>query len=227
MNTPKRLSAIHESLQQIDGTWSDINGMPALSQTPQDAAIAQTLGIADLSSLSRFGVKGAGAAAWLADFGITVEQPNRWIPLAAGGLALRLGLSEYLIEDGFSNTGFSNIGFSNTIVSHLATCDSYPHQVYPVLRQDLALALCGNQLPALMLQTCNLDFRALNLTENPVVLTTMVGVTVTILPSERNGLPFYRIWCDSTFGSYFWHTLLNITQELGGGAIGIHSVLLP
>lgn len=215
MSTPRRLSAIHEPLQQLNGTWSDINGMPALIQTSQDAVIAKTLGIADLSSLSRFGVKGAGAAAWLADAGITVERPNSWVPLAEGGLALRLGLSEYLIED----------GLLNAIVPRLAGC-AYPAQVYPVLRQDLALALCGEQLPTLMLQTCNINFRALNLAENPVVLTTMIGVAVTVLPSERHGLPFYRIWCDGTFGNYFWHTLLEIAQTLGGGAIGTHSVLI-
>jgi sarcosine oxidase, subunit gamma len=210
------MSPIHEPLQQIGGTWSDINGMPALTATSQDAKIAQILGIADLSSLNRFGVKGAGAAAWLAEDGIVIERPNCWMPLAEGGLALRLGLSEYLIED----------ELSNAIVPRLAN-RAYPDQVYPVLRQDLALALCGEQLPALMLQTCNINFRALNLAENPVILTTMIGVAVTILPSERNGLPFYRVWCDGTFSSYFWYTLLEIAQKLGGGAIGIHSVLIP
>ncbi|NJO79660.1 MAG: methylglutamate dehydrogenase [Cyanobacteria bacterium RM1_2_2] len=228
MSTPRRLSPIHESLQQIEGTWSDINGMPALIHTSEDARIAKTLGIADLSSLGRFGVKGAGAAAWLAHYGITVEQPNRWTRLA-GGLAIRLGLSEYLIEDSLSNTS-SNIPSNtlpNTMVSRLAAGNFDPDQVYPVLRQDLALALWGEQVPALMLQTCNFNFRALTLAENPVVLTTMIGVAVTVLPSERNGLPFYRIWCDGTFGNYFWHTLLAIAQELGGGVIGTTSILFP
>lgn len=216
MSTSRRLSAIHEPLQRVDGTWGDINGMPALIQTSQDAKVAKTLGVADLSSLGRFGVKGAGSAAWLADYGISIERLNSWVPLAEGGLALRLGVSEYLIED----------GLSNSILSRFAGC-TYPNQVYSVLRQDLALALCGEQVPALMLQTCNINFRALNLTEHPVVLTTMIGVAVTILPSERNGLPFYRVWCDGTFGSYFWSTLLEIAQEFDGGAIGTHSVLIP
>lgn len=214
MNTPMRISAIHAPLQQLDGTWSEINGMPALTATSEDAKIAQILGIADLSSLNRFGVKGARAAAWLADVGIAVERPNSWTSLAEGGLALRLGISEYLIED----------GLSSALVPRLAN-HACPDHVYPVLRQDLALALCGEQLPALMLETCNVNFPALNLAEHPVILTTMIGVAVTILPSERNGLPFYQIWCDSTFGSYFWHTLVEIAQELGGGAIGTQFTL--
>jgi sarcosine oxidase subunit gamma len=213
MSTPQRLSAIHEPLQEIDGIWDEINGMPVLMQTSQDAEIIKTLGIADLSSLARFGVKGAGAAAWLAEYGIAVERPNSWAALADGGLVLRLGLGEYLIEE-----------HTNRIVSRLANY-SYPAQVYPVLRQDLALALWGNRVADLLLQTCNINFRALVLSEQRVVLTTMIGVAVTILPGERDGLPFYRIWCDGTFGSYFWHTILEIAQELGGDAIGAAAVL--
>jgi sarcosine oxidase, subunit gamma len=222
MITPHRLSAIHVPLQQLDGSWGEINGMPTLLQTAHDTKTAQILGIADLSSLIRFGVKGAGAAAWLADYGIAIERPNCWIPLANGGLALRLGVSEYLIETGLSDSANPFDSIASRLVDH-----SYPAQVYPVLRQDLALALCGEQVSALMLQTCNINFRALDLSKNPVVLTTMIGVAVTILPSERHGLPFYRVWCDGTFGNYFWHTLLEIAQALGGGAVGLHSVLIP
>jgi sarcosine oxidase subunit gamma len=53
----------------------------------------------------------------------------------------------------------------------------------------------------------------------------MIGVAVTVIPGDRNGQPFYRIWCDGTFGTYFWQTLVEIATELGGGAIGTESVL--
>jgi len=48
----------------------------------------------------------------------------------------------------------------------------------------------------------------------------MVGVAVTVIPNERAGQPFYRIWCDGTFAVYLWQTLLAIATELGGGAVG-------
>jgi sarcosine oxidase, subunit gamma len=168
--------------------------------------IARRLGIADLSFLTRFGVKGAGAAAWLEGQGISIpNRPNSWTPLQEGGLVARLGVSEYLIE--------------SSIASKLAeACQNPPAKVYPVLRQDLAIALCGEAINELLLQTCNVNFQALP--ERSVILTSIIGVTVIVIPGE-----IYRIWCDGTFGAYFWETLVAIAQELGGGVIGVKKVI--
>lgn len=208
MKTPLRISPIYEPLQSLSGSWREINHMPSLVMLPGEEANADHLGVADLSFLHRFGVKGAGAAAWLASQNISVpERPNTWCH-SAGGIVARLGRTEFLIEDG-------------QVAPQLAqACQTPPDQVYPVLRQDAAIALCGAAVNELLLQTCSVNFRALPLSEYPVVLTSMIGVAVTVIPSERNGHPFYRIWCDGTFGAYVWQTLLAIAQELGGGAVG-------
>jgi len=225
MNTPLRLSPIHNSLQPLNGTWRDINGMQSLVALPNDRHHISQLGIADLSFLTRFGVKGAKAADWLASQGIAVpERPNTWHSLPEDGIIARLGLTEFLIEDSVSSSIAPNLA---------AACQSPPAKVYPVLRQDLALVLMGdnpNGIPSdrineLLRQTCSFNFQALSLSDRPVVLTSMIGVAVTVIPAERNGQPFYRIWCDGTFGTYFWQTLVEIATELGGGAIGTESVL--
>ncbi|MCU0533168.1 MAG: hypothetical protein MUD14_04635 [Hydrococcus sp. Prado102] len=198
-----RTSPIYNQLQQLDGEWREINGMRSLYTIPNDDTIARRLGIADVSFLTRFGVKGAGAAAWLEAQGIPIpNRPNSWTPLTEGGLIARLGLSEYLIE--------------SSISPQLAeACQNPPAKVYPVLRQDLAIALCGEAINELLLQTCNVNFQALS--ERSVILTSMVGVSVIVIPGE-----IYRIWCDGTFGVYFWETLVAIAQELGGGVVGVN-----
>lgn len=208
-----RLSPMHDLLQPLDGSWQDLKGMPSLVTVPNEDAIASRLGIADVSCLTRFGVKGAHAADWLINQGITTpDRPNTWNALAEGGIVARLGLTEFLLED--------------SLHSHIAPqlAEAYrqpPAKVYPVLRQDAAIVLCGADVNELLLQTCSVNFRALSLVERPVILTSMVGVTVTIIPSDRNGQPFYRLWCDGTFGVYLWQTLLAIVEELGGGVIGV------
>ena len=201
-----RTSPIYDQLQQIDGEWKEINGMRSLYTIPNEDTIARRLGIADLSYLTRFGVKGAGAAAWLEAQGIPIpEYPNSWTPLHEGGSIARLGLSEYLIE--------------SPISPKLAeACQNPPAKVYPVLRQDLAIALCGEAINELLLQTCNVNFQALP--ERSVILTSMIGVSVIVIPGE-----IYRIWCDGTFGAYFWSTLVAIAQELGGGVVGVKQVI--
>ena len=225
MNTPLRLSPIYDALQSLNGSWRNINGMPALLCLPNDPHHSSHLGIADLSFLTRFGVKGANAAEWLANQGLPIpDYSNTWHSLPEGGIIARLGLTEFLIED----------SVSSAIAPRLAAaCQSPPAKVYPVLRQDLALVLMGDNphgIPSdrvneLLRQTCSFNFQALSLSDRPVVLTSMIGVAVTVIPGDRNGKPFYRIWCDGTFGTYFWQTLVELATELGGGAIGTESVL--
>lgn len=217
MNTPLRLSPIHDSLQSLNGVWRDINGMPSLVTLPDDRQSASVLGIADLSFLTRFGVKGANAAQWLADRKLPIpDRPNTWHPLSAGGIIARLGLTEFLIED----------CINSAIAPQLATaCKSPPAKVYPVLRQDLALGLVGDRVNELLRQTCSFNFQALSLGDRPVVLTNAIGVTVTVIPLDIERNLCIRIWCDRTFGTYFWQTLVQIATELGGGAIGTESFL--
>jgi len=208
-----RQSPIYDSLQQLGGTWQEINGMRVMHALPNDEVNAARLGIADLSFLPRFGVKGAGAEAWLSSQSIPIpDRPNSWYPLAETGIIARLGMSEFLIED------------SCVVPRLIQACTSLPARVYPVLRQDLAIALIGSQVNELLLQTCSFNFQALSIAEHPVILTSMVGVNVTVIQCDHQGLPFYRIWCDGTFGEYLWQTLLEIARELGGGAIGVETL---
>ena len=204
-----RISPHHDQLQSLKGIWRDINGMPSLVSIPGDDQIAAHLGIADLSFLTRFGVKGAAAASWLESHDIQVpDRTNTWSSLPDGAMIARLGLTEFLIEDSL---------YSSFALRLAEACQSVPAKVYPVLRQDAAIVLCGTAIQDLLRQTCSVDFQALSLVEHPVILTLMVGVSVTIIPiaSDR-----YRIWCDGTFGAYLWETLVTIAQELGGGVVG-------
>lgn len=152
----------------------------------------------DVSRAPRAGVKGPGAAAWLSGLGLPVPaMPNSWLPLE-GGLIARLGLTEFLVEG----------PESAKLAAPLA------HGVYPVLRQDTALVLKGARLNDLLLETCSVDFRALDLAARPVVLTSMAGVGVTVIPGEEAGMPCYRIWCDGTYGEWFIETLAGVAGEL-------------
>lgn len=208
-----RYSPIHSQLQPFGGEWRDLQGMASLIALPTDSQYRSQLGLVDLSAYPRCGVKGAGAAHWLAEQGLPIpDRPNTWLPLAAGGLIARLGRSEFLIED----------SESSAIVPPLRQAsESPPPQVYPVLRQDLALGLIGDQLPALLRQTCSFNFQALTLADRPVVIASLIGVGVTVIPTTRHGLPACQIWCDGSFGVYVWQTLLAIAVELGGGVIGM------
>lgn len=215
MNAPLRMSPVCDAWKTANAQWSVRENMRVEECVDAaDSTRAATLGIADVSFLFRTGFKGQGVAAWLQAQDIPVPaQPNSWAPLAGGGVVLRLGVSEYLIEDGLTQG-------SSARMAHLET----PMHVYPVLHQDAAFVLCGGAVNELLLQTCNVNFGALDLAARPVVLTSMAGVAVTVMPGARAGKPYYRVWADGTYGLYLWETLAGIAGELGGGPVGVAAV---
>ena len=209
-----RKSPLHDVIATLQPEWGVHNDMPAALQFDQgDSQRRAVLGIADVSSLSRCGLKGPRSAAWLAEQEIAVPAMNSWTPLTDGGLIARLGNSEFLLEDGPSGS---------TAQRMQSRLDERPHGVYPVLRQDTALLLTGAGLQQLLRQTCSFNFITLDTAARPVVLTTMVGVAVTLLFTGAH----CRIWCDGTYGEYLWRTLLDIARELDGGATGLNHLIL-
>lgn len=148
----------------------------------------------DVSKTPRAGVKGPGAADWLRQLGLPVpDAPNTWLPLA-DGLIARLGNTEFLVEG----------PESATLAAPIA------HGVYPVLRQDTALVLNGARLNDLLLETCSVNFLAIDPSARPVLLTSIVGVGVTAIPAGDE----LRLWCDSTYGEWFLDTLRAVAAEL-------------
>jgi len=51
-------------------------------------------------------------------------------------------------------------------------------------------------------------------------MTSMAGVAITALPFQSADGLAIRLWCDGTYGTYLWHTLVEIAEELGGGPVG-------
>ncbi len=162
--------------------------------------------------------RGQRAEGALTALGVAVPAgPNRWVALEDGGLVARLGRSEFLLEDSISGSSVRRV--------RAALGEGAPG-VYPVPRYDLALALMGPRLPQLWEQTCSFDLRDFDATAGLVVMTQMIGVTVTVLRADCGGRAALRIWCDGTFGVYFQTMLLEIARELGGGAVDVHDLHL-
>lgn len=185
---------------------SPLAGWKTSDQIVQDQQGTATLWMVDRSITPRFGCKGPSAGEWLAAQGLPVPAPaNSWVEIHNGRIA-RLGRSEFLVEG------------PETIVSRLKSSPR-ADGVYPVLRQDLALALGGQAARNLFAQTCSVNFAAMDPAAHPVVLTSMVGVGVVVIPEQIQGVPHFLLWADCTYGPYLWKTLLGIAKELGGGRV--------
>jgi sarcosine oxidase, subunit gamma len=162
------------------------------------------LTITDVSSLMRYGVKGAQAAAWLAMHGVKIPAAaNTWV-LHEQTMVMRLGSSEFLLED---QTG------SETCKKLLADTLRVPN-VYKVPRADAAYLLAGSDVLNLLSELCALDLRETALLENDVVMTQVAGISATILRQTINNETVCRLWCDGTYGKYMQHVLDEIALEL-------------
>jgi sarcosine oxidase, subunit gamma len=209
---PERANPLFDPQNALQPHWTSVEAMPVVSAYgADDRQLAQVVGIGDASARRRIGFKGPGTAAWLQQLTVpTPAQANQWEGLPAGGLVARLGRTEFLIEDAKGNATCARLESS-----------PIPPAVYPVLRQDASLVLVGERAIDLLLQTCSIEFAALDAAARPVVLTSMVGVGVTVaVETFASGLR-YRIWCDGTYGAYLWTTLVDVARDLGGGPIGL------
>jgi sarcosine oxidase subunit gamma len=65
-------------------------------------------------------------------------------------------------------------------------------------------------------QVCNVNFAALDLGPQPLVMTLMIGVSVLVVPQAVDARRQYKIWCDPTFGDFLGESLGMLVTECGG-----------
>lgn len=166
----------------------------------------RTIVIKDNSHFNRLGLKGPNAQTWLASQGLKLpELPNKWVDTPPGGLVLRLGQSEFLVEDQHAAT------IVNPLKEQLKT---NMQGIYPVARADAAFTLSGELLPDLFSEICLLDLAA-ETNSQTLLMTQLAGVSATILKQTQTHETLYRIWCDGTYHRYMRETLTTIAREIG------------
>jgi sarcosine oxidase subunit gamma len=162
----------------------------------------------------RLGLKGPGAADWLAAHGLGLPAaPNTWTHAeeAAAGDALliaRLGAAEFFLED---------CAAGGTLKALSPSLNPHPPGVYPVLREDSGFVLSGDEACGALAQVCNVNFADLDLQSRPAIMTLMIGVAVLVVPTAGQ----YRIWCDPTFGRYLGECVGAVVLECGGRYTGV------
>jgi sarcosine oxidase subunit gamma len=96
MNAAYRTSPLYSIIAPLKPAWVDVNRMRIpLRFSDNERTVMEKLALCDLSFLSRFGVKGAGAADWLKSHCETPPADiNHWEYMKNGEF-VRLGSSEF------------------------------------------------------------------------------------------------------------------------------------
>lgn len=209
------VSPVAHGQSKDSAKWDVVNGMKvaaAFASTDIEQARKKVLGVTDVSCFERYGVKGPQAAQWLTSRGISIPaNPNSWTYCDQKTLVLRLGSSEFLIEDQLGGSACKKLASDPTRVA----------EVYKVPRADAAFILSGSEVLNLFSELCSLDLREKSLGDKDVIMTQVAGISATVLRQTIGNEQVYRVWCDGTYGSYLWEVLTEIAVELGGGAVGI------
>jgi sarcosine oxidase gamma subunit len=179
---------------------------------------SSSLLIKNAVSRLRVGCKGPAAEGWLHHQGIAVPSgPNRYSVDARGLLSARLATSEFLFE-ATAESAAEPLARARHALEHA----DVPSGVYPVLRQDHVIEITGNRAQDLFLQTCAVDLlpveRESREADGPVVLTSMIGVSVVLACRPSASGSTFTIWLDPSYAHYFWHEIHTIAAELGGTA---------
>lgn len=215
MKTIAQTSPVAHAQLESTAKWAVVNGMNAavaFASADVEQARKKILGVTDVSCLSRYGVKGPQASQWLADREVAIpSNPNSWTLCDQKTLVLRLGGSEFLIEDQFGGLACKKLANNTARVAG----------VYKVPRADAAFILSGSEVLNMFSELCSLDLREKSLPAKDVIMTQIAGVSAIVLRQTLNGEPIYKVWCDGTYGSYMWEVMLEIAVELGGGAVGL------
>jgi sarcosine oxidase, subunit gamma len=167
---------------------------------------SQKISITDVSTLPKFGVKGRQASDWLQKQGIDAPtSPNHWLSTKNGCLVMRLGSSEFFVEDSFDGK------FVSTLYQAIKT---QSENVYFVPHADASFMLSGEGALSLLTQVCMLHISH-ELQENQLAITQVAGISAVLLKQSINGFNVYRLWCDGSYQRYMFDTLTSIANTMG------------
>ena len=209
-----KTSPVAYSQIPYDGDWDIVNQTRvAMHFDGRDVEIKRTssLGLTDVSCLNRMGVKGKGAADWLTKQGVTIpDKPNTWIETNKA-LVLRLGMSEFLIEDQLGSDVCKQL---ELMIQEQAK------DVYHVVRADASFFISGDKVPNMFSELCTLDLCEKVFKLEDVLMTQVADISAILSYQTINNKQIYRLWCDGTLGAYMWNILHQLATEQGGGAVG-------
>lgn len=153
------------------------------------------------AQVRRRGVKGPGALTWLQRCGIAVPGMANRVIHWHGGRCLRLGNSEFLIEQ--------DDPAAAPLIPDDAPADA---SAWVLLRSDRSVVLSGHPWPGALAQGCSFDFDRLRAEPDLVVMTLLAGISVTFVrePADTDAPLTLRLWCDASHSAFLDQCLQQI-----------------
>ena len=196
------------SFEDVDG------GAHAVSSCNDSAQQRAKGGLIDLSLIPRCGVRGPGAAAWLAQQGLPhPSQANRSESNELGQYVLRLGLTEHWV-------------LANPLQPKDYAFEISGPRCHPTYCEDSRawFAITGDHRAQVMAKLCGVDLRREAFEPGAVVQTSLARVNVVVAHQLVNGHEVFSIFSDSASAEYLWTALLDAIDEFGGAWMSVETL---
>ena len=215
-------SFIYRELVALDAAFEDVGGC-AVAMTCGGTAAAETeqaasLGLCDLSPLSRSGYKGWNSVPWVVKGGAVVEDtPNRAYPQKDGVLFARLAVGEVLILGPLNGKP----GLIASLAKRWTMNDG--EGAYPVPRQhtNCWYGISGERAAGMFAKVCGVDLRPGTFENHAVAQTSIAKLNGIIVRDDLGTVPSYHLLSDSASAAYLWTCLLDAAEEFGGRPVGL------
>ncbi len=231
MNAPTDFlcrSFVYRKLLKHDATFETLGNAAVARDFGDPAGEAETarrLGLADLSPLPRFGVKGAGTADWLAAQGVDVPaESNQAVGQASGVLAARLAPAELLLLGDLS-------GDAAPLDALAAAWRSEPQppqrpRGYLVPRQHshFWFVLSGDCTAGMFAKLCGVDLRPGKFANGRIAQTSIARMNAVVIRDDQGGVLAYHLLGDSASAEYLWDCLNDAMAEFDGAPVGLAAV---
>ncbi len=226
-NDFKRRSFVAKRLVEAGARFEEVAGAAAAMAFSDDGAeekaALEGCGLADLSPLPRFGIKGRGGPEWLAGQGVAIpETVNTALRQEDGSLAARLSPSEILVLGDLR--GGERCGALYTSWARARMDDPSAARGYALRRDDSHawFRLTGANAPEVFAKLCAVDLRPHRFPALSVAQTSVARSSAIVIREDLAAdVVGYHLLIDSASARYLWDCLIDAMAEFDGKAVGL------
>ena len=220
-----RRSPLYRALEAHGARFEALGGFAVASdfgrEAAAEAAQAESLGLADLTSFPRIGFKGWNIVPWLAGAGAEMgEASNRAYPQADGTRIARLAPGEALVLADRSGAG--------PLIQTLDEAWSMAEAdgCFRVARDETScwLLLTGAHAPSMLAKVCAVDLRPQAFAADAIAQTNVARLNVIVVRGDIGQVPAYDLITDLASAVYLWGALLDAMAEYDGAPIGLAAI---
>ena len=216
-----RRSPLYRALETHGARFEALGAYAAATdfgrEAADEAARAESLGLADLTPFPRIGFKGWNIAPWLAGAGAEMgEASNRAYPQADGTRIARLAPGEALVLADRRGNGplIETLGGAWS----MAEADG----CFRVARDETScwLLLTGAHAAPMLAKVCAVDLRPQAFVPGAIAQTNVARLNVIVIRGDIGTVPAFDLITDIASAVYLWGALLDAMAEYGGAPVG-------